>query len=46
MRPPNNGELEALCKSLTEEEADQVLNDPRVKPIFERLMRKYANGIK
>jgi len=44
MKRPNNGDIEQLCKSLTEEEAAQVLEDPRVKFIFEELLRK--NGIK
>jgi len=44
MKRPNSSEVEELCKSLTEEEAAAVLEDPRVKPIFEELLRK--NGIK
>jgi len=42
MRIPSNGEIEKLCKELTDEEADQVLN----LPVVQEYIRKYGNNKK
>ena len=36
MKRPTNGDVERLVESLTEEEADKVLNDPVVADILRR----------
>lgn len=33
-------EIAEMCRGLSEEEADKIMNDPRVKPIVDKYLEK------